>query len=263
MTSMRRFALTPGRIILLIVFFLLSALAAVMVYLPAGWVWSQVRGEVQLPPGVAVEAVGGTVWSGASLIKVQAASMQERTLRLSWDFQLPSMEESRWQLEWRLESRQSWLQGEVAVLGVDAAELEIDRGQIALAEFSEVARQNGLTLPGSITVNDLEFRLDNRQLVSARGTGRWDGGTVTWQVGDQSGRAELPAMVARLQEREGGIALDIVTEAGSEQLIELAITPGGVATMAVRRRLLQLSDMRSGNGAPDDTVFRVQNRVAL
>lgn len=260
MTSLSSFALTPGRLILLILLFLMSALAAVIFYLPAAWVWSQIESEVQLPTGITVQAVGGTVWSGTGLLTVKPLAAQERPLRLSWVFRMPS-----WRAEipvnWRLETRRSWLQGEVVVRGLDSLDLRVERGLVALAEFSDIARQNGLSLPGSISISDLRLQISQSQLVQASGRGRWEGGSVSWEVGDQSGQAQFPPLTADVREQAGGIALDIQTEAGAERLIDLSVTPNGMATMAVRRRLLELSGMRGGSGAPDDKVFQVQSRV--
>ena len=261
MTSMRSFALTPGRIIVLIFVFLLSALTAVIIHLPAAWVWSQVKSELQLPPEIAIEAMGGTVWSGAALLEVRIPGTRPRALRLSWHLSFPSLADSAWPVEWRLESQQSWVEGSVVLLGTDAAELRVDNGSVALAEFAQVARQNGLTLPGSIVLSNVEIELKGQQLIDAEGRGFWDGGTVTWQVGNQSGQAQLPPFVAEMQEQGGGIALDIRTEAGREKLVDLVATPAGVVTMEVYRRLLQLSGMQSGAGGPEDTVFKVQHRL--
>lgn len=261
MNLMRSFALTPGRLILLIVFFLVSGFAAVLAYLPAAWVWDQIRDEVRLPPEIIVEAVGGTVWSGASLLKVQPVGTAARSLRLTWNVQLPSLDQAAWPVKWRLESRKSWLEGEAALLGTNTAEIQVGQGQIVLSEFADIARQNGLTLPGTISVDDLEFQVEDQQLVRAQGRGRWGGGTVAWQMGNQSGEAQLPPFIAELQEQAGGVALDIRTETAREKLVDLSLSPAGTVSLAVRRRLLQLSDMQSGNEAPDDVVIEVQHRV--
>lgn len=263
---MRSFALTPGRLIILILVFLLAALAALLVHLPASWAWSQLESELALPPEVQVKAVGGTLWSGTSLVSVRAAQLPSKTLRLSWTLDLPTLA-GRWPLRWRLESPQSWLQGEAAWLGRDTVEVQVSRGLVALSEFATLARQNGLTLPGAIALQGLHLELDlelgQQRLLAARGSGRWEGGLVAWEVGDQRGSAELPALVADLREQGGGVAVGIRTEADAAELIDLALLPDGMMNLAVRRRLLELSGMPAGQGAPADTVFRIQQRVPL
>lgn len=259
MTSMRSFALTPGRLILLIILFLLAVFAAILTYLPAAWVWAQARPYVALPPMVTVEAVGGTVWSGTGLLTVRAAGIGSHTLRLGWDASLPDL--GGWPLRWRIETRQSWLEGDMVLKDTDAAGLTVENGLVSLDEFSNITRQNGLILPGSITISGLELQVERKQVVMADGYGRWAGGTVRWEAGSQVGQADLPPLVAKLQEQGGGVVVDIVTEAGEGQLVDLAITPEGLATMAVRRRLPELAGMQVGSGAADDTVFRLQTRL--
>lgn len=260
MTSMRSFALTPGRIILLIVLFLLAAAVAFLTHLPANWIWSQAQPHVALPPGIKVEAVGGTLWSGSGLVSLSTPGLPDKTLRLTWSAGLPSFQ-GRLPLDWRVESRQSWAEGELMLAAPEQVDIHVARGLISLDEFSDLARRNGLTLPGSITLQSLRFELAGNRLVEARGTGRWDGGPVTWRMGEQSGSAQFPPLAADLQDQDGGIAVAIETEAEAMPLIDLVVAPDGMVSMAVRRRLLELSGMPAGNGSPTDTVFRMQQRV--
>lgn len=259
---MRRFALTPGRVILLLILFVIAATVGLLVNLPAAWAWSKIEAQLATPlPMAKVEAVGGTVWDGVGLITLEIPGDAARQLRLSWDVGLVSLLTEGLGLGWRLETRQSQLNGRLAIQSAGSADLRLE-GQIQLAEFADIARRNGLTLPGSITVNNLELGIVDEQLNYARGIARWDGGPVAWNMGGQSGQAHYPPLVARLDEQEGGVSLNVVTEAENKPLMDVQLSADGMATLTVRRRLAQTSGLDAGPGSPDETVFRIQQPLS-
>ncbi|WP_421844423.1 hypothetical protein [Marinobacter algicola] len=71
--------LRPGKVFLLTLAGVLIYLVALVVLVPAGWLWHQASGYVALPPEVQVSQVSGRVWSGTAGVVVAGYPV-----RLEW-----------------------------------------------------------------------------------------------------------------------------------------------------------------------------------
>ncbi|MFE8073252.1 type II secretion system protein N [Marinobacteraceae bacterium S3BR75-40.1] len=251
------FSLGKWRVFWLILLFLLTWLAAMIYALPASLVWSQASRYVQLPREVTVEAVGGSVWDGEALVKVAG-----RALRLDWQAGLPLWAEQQWPIAWSLETRQSRIAGEVTNLATEGLSVGIDEGRIDLAEFASLARANGLTLNGQITIDRLRLQLNAQGWKEATGVARWSGGPVAWNLPTGRGQATMPPMVARLETRGDALQAVVREESSSTPLITSRLQPTGWAHVEVHQRLLTLSGLQIGKGnPPDKVVFQVKQRL--
>ncbi|MBS3805660.1 MAG: hypothetical protein KGY54_14020, partial [Oleiphilaceae bacterium] len=77
--------LRPVKVILLLLIGGLVYLVALMATLPAGWLWQQVEPRVELPPGVSVDRVTGSLWQGMATLAVV-----DRKVEAGWQVHSPS-----------------------------------------------------------------------------------------------------------------------------------------------------------------------------
>ncbi|SFM42720.1 type II secretion system protein N [Marinobacter zhejiangensis] len=250
-TSQRSF-LRPGKLVLIFVLGAIAYLAALVVWVPAGWLWQQAAGHVRLPPQVRVQAVSGTLWEGAALLKLQG-----RDVRAQWHMDWPAG--TRLPLDLSLETRASRLQGRV-LAGLDGAVSVDASGQVHVAEFEDMIRQSGgAMLEGDIIIDRLAATWADNQLSQARGAGHWPGGLVTWPMGDDYQSTVFPAMDANLTESAEGVSLAISAQGQQEPAAEADVLRNGMLRIRVYKRLVDLAGQSwSAAANPGDVVFRVE-----
>ncbi|SDX64526.1 type II secretion system protein N [Marinobacter mobilis] len=249
--SQRAF-LRPGKLILLLILGLITYLVALLIWIPAGWLWQQAAGYVALPPQVRVQAVSGTLWNGAAALRVQG-----RDVRADWQLGWPSG--AGLPLDLSLETRSSRLQGEVLV-GADGSVALDASGQVHVAEFEDLIRQSGgAMLDGDVIIDRLTVTWADNRLAQARGNGHWPGGLVTWPMGTGYQSASFPAMGAVLSQNPDGVTLAISQQGQQEPAAEADVLRSGLLRIRVYKRLIDLAGQPwSGAANPGDVVFRVE-----
>lgn len=244
----------PGKFILLLLLGVLVFAVTLVIRMPVGWAWHQVSGQVDLPPQVQVRQVSGSVWSGAA--KVQLAGFPAR---LQWQLDWPSLTDLTLPIAFSVSSSQSRLQG-VATGGWPGHFEVMAGGLVTVAEFKDLIRQSGgAMIEGKVAIEHLNLRWAEDRLQHAEGVGRWDGGMVTWPMGNQTGQARFPPMQANLDTVEGGVALDILEQGGDGPAADASILWNGMMEIRVYKRMVDLAQQPwSGNSKPSDVVFRVK-----
>ncbi|KMQ74992.1 type II secretion system protein N [Marinobacter subterrani] len=249
--------LRPGKVFLLLFLGALVYLASLVFLVPAGWVWQQASGYVPLPAEVQVQQVAGTLWDGEAGVVVAGFP-----LRVDWRLQAPSVTSLELPLNIVVESSQSSLEGDVTLGWPASARLDAS-GRVTVAEFEELIRQSGgAMIEGDVTIDRLEMAWADNRLTRADGLGRWEGGLVTWPMGDQRGQAEFPPMQATLDTvdaGQGGVSLTIARQGGDGPAADATILWNGMMELRVYKRMVDLAGQSWPDSAsPGDVVFRVR-----
>lgn len=255
-----RFRVGPLRLFLLVLLFVMTWLVALVVYLPAGWVWAQVAREVAVPDVVEVQQVGGTVWSGDAWLRVQGLP-----LRLSWQLQPGSLIHGFVPLEWRLHSPGSEAEGSVTAMLDGRVRMLLRRARVDLEEIT--AHDLGiqpLRIPGVMTLESFFGVWGPEQgFGSFQGKGQWPGGSVTWPMGGQPRQSRMPPIEGHLTSNNGQPELVLMEQGTSDPAVRLVVDASGRAEVELYKRWIDFLGLDfAPDAAPGDVVFRVSQQVA-
>lgn len=126
-----------GKLMGLLLLGLVTYLVALVIWVPAGWLWQQASGHVRLPSQVSVRQVSGTLWEGAAGLEVLGYPV-----RVTWGLGAPSLTGLSLPLEVRLDSVRSHLEGHLTLTWPGAGSLDA-RGRVDVAEFEDLIRRSG------------------------------------------------------------------------------------------------------------------------
>ena len=255
-----RFRVGPLRAFLLILLLVVTWLTALVVYLPAGWVWAQVARQVPMPDVVAVQQVGGTVWSGDAWLRAQGVP-----LRLSWQLQPASLIHGFVPLEWRLHSPGSSAEGSVTTMLDGSVRVLLRSARLDLEEIT--AHDLGiqpLRIPGVVTLESFFGVWDpDTGLGELQGRGQWPGGNVTWPMGNQPRQSNLPALEGRLTSNNGQPEFVLMEQGTSEPALRAVLDDSGRAQLELYKRWIDFLGLQfAPDAAPGDVVFRASQQVA-
>ncbi|XOZ34798.1 type II secretion system protein N [Halomonadaceae bacterium KBTZ08] len=254
-----RFRVGPIRGVLLFLLLLVTWAAALVVYLPAGWVWNQAAQQLPVPEAVKVRQVGGTLWSGDAWLTLQGLP-----LRLSWQLQPGSLIHGFVPLEWRLHSPGSQAEGSVTAMLDGRVRLLLRRARLDMAEVT--ARDLGvrpLRVPGIVELESFFAVWDpERGLGDFQGRGQWPGGTVTWPMGSQPRQSRMPPLEGRLTSNKGRPELVLMEQGTSAPAVRVLVDAGGRAQLELYKRWINFLGLNfAPKAAPGDIVFRASQQV--
>ncbi len=246
--------LRPAKVIWLALTGLLVYLIALVILLPAGWVWQWVSPQVSLPPQIKINQVSGQLWNGAA-----GFTFVGRPLRLSWDLETPSLLSLTFPLSFSLHSAQSGLNGRLAFSWPDNANLTA-RGKVRVREFENlIQRSGGAILAGDVIIERLALEWVDGEFGDGQGLARWSGGEVTWPMGSGVQSADFPPMEATLNAAAGRMSMTILQQGESEPAANADIFPDGMLEIRVYKRMIDLAGQSwSGAASPGDVIFRVR-----
>jgi len=244
----------PGKLVLLFLLGALVYVVALVILVPAGWVWQQASAHVTLPPQVQVQQVSGKLWDGAAGVVVAGYP-----LRVDWALGWPSLGVMTLPVAIELDTAQSSLQGDVTLGWPLSAALDAS-GHIGVAEFRDLIRRSrGAMIEGEVSIERLQLAWADNRIARAEGLARWPGGRVTWPMGEQTGSADFPPMQANLDTVEGGVELKIAEQGGDGPAAQANLLWNGMTEIRVYKRMVDLAGQPwSDSASPDDVVFRVR-----
>lgn len=246
--------LRPGKVFLLVLMGVFVYLLALVIWVPAGWLWHHASARITLPQQVQVRQVSGTLWNGAAGVVVAGFPV-----RGSWELDWPSLTSLQLPVALNIASAQSSINGDLTLGWPGNVYLDAT-GRITVAEFEDLIRQSGgAMIEGEVLIDALQVSWEDNRLTNASGTGRWDGGLVTWPMGNQAGQAEFPPMAAELDTTDGGLALVVREQGGDGPAADANILWNGMLELRVYKRMVDLADQPwSGSAQPGDVIFRVR-----
>ncbi len=229
-----------------------------VVSVPAGFVWKQVQGSVDLrQQGVVVQAVQGHWWRGQLLAKVR-----NQPVLLNWQLSGDGWWRGYLPVQVHVESYLGGVEAQVQA-GLGQVRIEVPRAELSLAGLNAALRAQRLVLDGQFTGQNITLVLEDGVPVWAEGRLAWSGGDIAYPAGRDTHERSLPAFSGRLTTSEQGeIQLDIRDQDADFAVIEGLLTPKGMGLLQVRRRLLDLSsEPWSARSTEQDVVFKVKKSL--
>jgi hypothetical protein len=241
-------ALTPY-----LVLGLLALVLALLVRAPA----SLLQKAVPAGAPFTVQAWGGTIWSGQALLH-QGADDSFLTWRLH------PLRLAAGRLAATVQVRGALGLGGELELGRGFWQLGGLQGSVPAAllqsllpagwQFQGSVQARGLVLARAGTVRG-PWRAGGGQL-------QWGGGTLQYNLNGQTQTATLPAVVVNLRLDGDALMLSLNEAAGNRGLATVRLTPGGMAEVQLRERLLRYSPgYRSTGSDPDAIVVTARQPV--
>lgn len=229
-------------------------LIALVVFVPVGWLWQQARSYVPLPQEIQVQQVTGHFWEGAAGVDVVGYPVH-----LSWSLGSPSLLSLSLPVEFSLATSGSRISGNGVVNSSGDGEVSAS-GVIDVSEFRSLIEQaGGALIDGSVRIDRLNLAWQEQRLTKADGLGTWDGGLVSWPMGNTRGRADFPPMRATLDSTSNGVSLEVAAQQGDGPAADAEIRWTGMMDLRVYKRMVDLAGQPwSESASPGDVVFRVR-----
>ena len=251
------FRIGPGKLVALCLLFLFAYALALIVFMPAGWVWRWVARDVQLPPGLVVSQLDGTLWHGQALLRYQ-----QLPVRLDWNVKAGDVFQGQLPVDWRAGAGKSRLQGRIVASASKKVALQAS-GRLHMADFARwVREQGGAQLAGDVVIRHLSLSMTDNGWQDVSGLAQWAGGLVTWPMGGSQQQADMPAMQATLTEQRGTLDLSISKAGTNQSAARVTLASSGVMSLMVYRRLLDLAGQSWPQSVPPGgMVFSMRQRV--
>jgi len=225
--------------------------------MPASFAWQQLGGNARLNGlPISVGAIEGTIWDGKALVRAQGLESI-----VHWSLGLPTYSRLSLPVEIELESDAGQAEA-VLNIGVDTQKVTLRRAVIETEKLNGVLRPQRIKLAGELNINNLILELGDQQIKAASGKASWQGGTISYPAGPELHTRLMPAFFATIQQDSSGIKMGIRDESASFDVIDGLLTNDGIATMQVRKRLLDISgEYWPRKGGEQNVVFKVKRRI--
>jgi hypothetical protein len=236
----------------LILIGLLSCLFFAVALLPASLVWRSLGSSLTGLPLVA-EQVGGTLWKGFVLTRIQDP-LAAGPLVVQWDLKALRLLMGEVALDMKLEGGQYRLQGS-GYWGLWGKGVTGMNGDVKAAMLEQTLSGFGVSAQGEVKVVDVSVGFSGNRVTSATGNVNWSGGPVSVSGGPQN--LDFPGIKGELGDVEGDLIVAVTETRGNQPLGELSLMPEqGLAGVKVLRRVMSLAGM--GSGDEDKVLLNLQ-----
>lgn len=241
-------------------------ITAVISHFPAQLVWRYTDLADQMPAGVMVRNVGGTVWNGRAVI--------------GWRQGVNLLE---FRQEWQLGLGALWRSGSLLVLRIThpGSELRVQVSpDFALNRFSgslsghvdplllnPFLKSNNGWISGDIRINELFWQIENGRPKSIEGAIIWQGGETYFVRPDQASPAQkirYPQMAVRVMTlaENGSISASLSSLDNAGVLGDLIVGQDGWVTATLYGRLKQaVPELPAPRKGADQVLFRYKEKV--
>nr|WP_285903134.1 type II secretion system protein N [Alkalimarinus sediminis] len=245
------------KILLLVLVGVVSYTCFLIATLPASFVWKHVSPRLPLKSlQLDVKGVSGTVWNGAAHLRSKGVEGV-----LQWDIRLSGLFTGSLPVEIVIKSSAGMLTTNVR-LHSNGVEVSDTKGDIALLPLNPALKRQRVTLNGTLNIDRLSVGYFDGVLTEADGLFGWTGGRVEYPAGREVHGNEFPSFTGKLSQASGITSLMIQDAESSINSIEGTMDSSGVATLKVKRRLLDLANEPwPKNSTESDVVFKIRRKV--
>lgn len=254
----RRFRLGPLKVFLLLLLLALTWAVAMVVYVPAGWIWHQARDVVTLPPEMEVHAVSGSVWAGD--VQVSHSGLP---VRVSWQLDVRPLIHGFVPLELDMVAPHSRAEGSITGMLDGQVRVLLRQAEVNLDGITRTRALEGVSVGGIMELESffVVWSPDEGWL-DARGYGHWPGGTVTWPMGGRTERATLPPLEGDLRLDRQNLILDIADQESGQTGVTATLEESGYVDVSLRKHWVDLLGLDFAPDAePDDVLFNMRRRL--
>jgi hypothetical protein len=243
--------------LLVTLLFLVSYAIFLVVTIPASILWQQVENEVPLKRyGVQVEGAEGTIWDGRLKIAYHGLGSV-----IAWHFKAPSIHDLSLPVKFDV-SGDAGVAHFMARLGLKKQSVTITHAEVQTEALNRFFTRQGIKLAGKVLVNDLTLTVSGRKIRYVVGKISWSGGDIAYPAGVELHNRSLPPFYAEFSRKDKLTKLSVRDKDASFDVIDGELTQDGVATVQVKRRLLDLSDEYwPANSNEQDVIFKVRRKL--
>ena len=245
------------KILLFVLLGVFSYLFFLIATLPASVVWTQLSPKLPLKQlQINVKAVSGTVWKGEALIFSKGLEGV-----LAWDISVLGLFAAQLPVNLNVKSNVGSLQT-ILRLSIDGGEITETKGNIQLAALNPLLKGQRVSLDGDVKIESLAVGYYNGIIAPARGRFTWSGGEVKYPVGRETHGNQFPPFIGLISQKADVTLLSISDNQSSVDFLDAELNALGMATLRVRRRLLDLADEPwPKNSSESDVVFKVRRKI--
>ncbi|UZE97430.1 type II secretion system protein N [Alkalimarinus alittae] len=247
------------KILLFVLVWVISYITFLVATVPASFAWNYISPQLPLNSlQLNVDGVSGTAWNGY-------AYMNSRGIEgvLGWDISFLGLLTGQLPVKIELKSNVGQLDT-TARLFSNGIELSDTKGRINLPALNPLLKQHRITVNGTLEIDSLTIGLVDGMLSTADGSFSWTGGRVEYPAGREVHGNEFPSFTGRLGQKAGNTSLVIKDTESSVNAIEGVMNDAGLATLKVKRRLLDLANEPwPENSSESDVVFKIQRKVGF
>ncbi len=245
------------KILLFSIVGIFAYIAFLIATLPIGVIWGQVSPKLPLRQlQLDVNGLSGTVWNGEALISVRGIEGV-----LGWDVSVMGLFTGQLPIDLALKSHVGDIQTTVK-LTIGGGEIYNTKGEVRLAAFNPILKGQRLTLDGDVKIENLVLSYQGGQIAAASGLLNWTGGRVQYPAGRDTHENQFPPFVATLGQKADDVVVAIRDSQSSVNSIEADLDKTGMATVRVKRRLLDVANEPwPKNSSESDVVFKVRRKI--
>ena len=225
--------------------------------LPASFVWKYLSPELPLRSiQLNVSGVGGTVWDGHAVVSSRGIQGV-----LNWDISVLGLMTGKLPIALAVDSNAGELTTNVR-LHSNGVEIEDTQGLINLETLNPILKRQRVTLNGQFKIDKLSASFFDGTIEDAEGLFNWTGGRVEYPAGRDIHGNEFPPFTGRLSQQADITSLIIKDKGAAVDAIEANMLKTGVATLKIKRRLLDLANEPwPKNSSESDVVFKIKRKI--
>lgn len=245
------------KILLFLLIGVISYTSFLVATLPVSVVWQYVSPQLPLNSlQLEVKGVSGTVWKGNAHLSSRGVEGV-----LGWDVLFSGLLTGAIPVDLELKSNVGELTTNVRLYS-NGIELNETSGDVNLMSLNPLLKKQRVNLNGEFTIDRLSIGYFDRVLTAADGLFSWTGGRVDYPAGREIHGNEFPAFTGELSKSADITSLNIKDVESSINSIEAMMDNSGVATLKVKRRLLDLANEPwPKNSSEADVVFKIKRKV--
>lgn len=234
----------------LILIGLLASLFFAVALLPASLVWRVAGPSLPLP--MVVERVGGTLWDGFLVGRLNN-HVAPGPVVIRWDLKALRFLLGEADLELGLEGGQYRLQGS-SYWGLWGKGIQNFTGDISAAMLEQALTDFGVSVDGVLKIDSVTVKFAGKRVSEAEGQVSWSGGPVSVRNGPSPQNLDFPGIKGQLEEAEGNLLIKVTETRGNQPLGELSLMPEqNLAGIKVLKRVMALAGF--GDGGDEDKVL--------
>lgn len=232
----------------------LAYLVFLMALMPASFPVQYLKSD--LPGNIRLSNPQGSVWHGAI-----TATYQGEHFQFSWELNPSSLLLIQLSATFELQSEHLSLAGTLAgsPYGISVSGVS---GYVGETYLVKLGQDFGASIENSLRIVDVGLAFDGDFFDDVSGAFRWEGGEVRYKAGRKDKLVQVPALKAELGLDGEQLLLTVLTQESDAVLATLNLSPKGTASVAVRRRMLDLIGQRWGQEVDADfVIFEIQEQL--